>query len=314
MFRFRFKKYVVLFFVVLAVTGCQQEEPDQTVTAPEPAPTATQPAAPQPTVLSEGLSTPESVLHDAEQDVYFVSNINGSPLATDGNGYISRINAETLEVQAKWIDGAASGVTLNAPKGLAIVGDELWVTDITRVARFDRRTGQPRGAFSIPGSTFLNDIATDGGVFVSDSGLKAGEGGDFAPTGTDAIWEVTGGKPKKLAASGDLNRPNGLAVSGGTVWAVTFGAAELFRIDEGKKGNTVTLPAGSLDGLAVTGDGSFLVSSWDAKTVFRGPSGGPFEPVVENVDAPADIGFDAKRGRILVPHFMENRVSIHPLP
>ena len=310
---FRFRKYVVLFVVVLVVTGCQQAETDPVVTATEPAPTATQPATPQPTILSEGFSTPESVLHDAEQDVYFVSNIAGSPLETDDNGYISRINAESLEVQAKWIDGAAPNVTLNAPKGMAVVGDELWVTDITRVVRFDRRTGEPRGAFSIPGSTFLNDIASDGGVFVSDSGMKAGEGGEFASSGTDAIWEVTGSKPKRLARGSDLNRPNGLAVSGGTVWAVTFGAAELFRLDGGSKGNAVTLPAGSLDGLVVTDDGSFLVSSWDAKSVFRGPSGGPFEPVVENVDAPADIGFDAKRGRILVPHFMENRVSIHPI-
>lgn len=309
-----FRKYVIVFFAVLVLTGCRQEQPDLTVTAPEPQTAATETADQQePMVLSEGFSTPESVLYDAEQDLYFVSNINGAPLETDDNGYISRVNAETLQVEAKWIDGAAQNVTLNAPKGLAIVGDELWVTDIIRVARFDRRTGEPKGAFNVPGATFLNDLASDGGVFVSDSGMKAGAGGDFAPTGTDAIWEATGGKPKRLASGTDLNRPNGLAVSGGNVMVATFGAAEIYAIEQGQKSRAVTLPEGSLDGLVLLDDGTLLVSSWDAKAVFRGPATGPFQPVVENVESPADIGFDSKRRRILIPHYMENRVSIHPL-
>ncbi len=36
--------------------------------------------------FAEGLSTPESVLYDAENDVYLVSNINDTPLAKDNNG------------------------------------------------------------------------------------------------------------------------------------------------------------------------------------------------------------------------------------
>ena len=304
----------VLILVTLGTAGCRQEEPDLTVTAPEPSTTAP-PTPPQPVMLTEGFSTPESVLYDAEQDVYFVSNINGTPLEADDNGFISRINAETRQVEAQWITGAGGNVTLNAPKGMAIVGDELWVTDINRVAKFDRRTGEPRGAFNIRGTSFLNDMATDGKrVFVSDSGLKAGAGGDFAPTGTDAIWEVTGSKPQRLARGSDLNRPNGLAVSAaGELYAVTFGASELYAIDQGGKSRAITLPAGSLDGLVVLSDGQFLISSWDAKAVFRGPATGPFQPVVQNVDAPADIGFDSKRNLLLVPHFMENRVSIHTM-
>ncbi|HUP50720.1 MAG TPA: hypothetical protein VNA04_18240 [Thermoanaerobaculia bacterium] len=303
---------ILVLIALLAAFGCREPEPDMTVTAPEPAPA--EPAPPQPVILSEGFSTPECVIHDAEQDVYFVSNINGAPLAADDNGYISRINAETLEVEARWIDAAAPNIRLNAPKGLVLAGEELWVADINRVVRFDRRTGEPRGAFSVQGATFLNGLAAgDNRVFLSDSGLKAGPDGDFAPTGTDAIWEVTGGKPKRLVRGTDLHRPNGVAVSDGMLWVVGFGAAELYAIEQGKKSRAVTLPAGSLDGLVVLDDGSFLISSWEAKAVYRGPSSGPFEPAVEKVDAPAAIGFDSKRNRVLVPHFMENRVSIHEL-
>ncbi|HEU4522837.1 MAG TPA: hypothetical protein VFT12_12595, partial [Thermoanaerobaculia bacterium] len=170
-----------------------------------------------------------------------------------------------------------------------------------------------KGSFNVRGATFLNDLASEAGVFASDSGLKLDAGGNFGGTGTDAVWEVTGSKPKKLVGNTNLNRPNGLAVAAGNVWVVTFGAAELYGIDNAAKGQAVTLPAGSLDGLIVMDDGSFLISSWDGKAIYRGPATGPFEPVVENVESPADIGFDTKRNLILVPHFMENRVTLHPI-
>lgn len=304
---------IALVAVFVLIAACQREEPAATVTAPEPAPAETQPAKPEPIVLSEGFSTPESVLYDAEQDVYYVSNINGSPVDQDGNGYISRVNPETLAVEAKWIEGGRNSAQLGAPKGMAIVGDELWVSDITFIRKFDRKTGAWKSSLAIPGATFLNDMVADGSnVYVSDSGMKM-EGGNFVGTNTDAVWSLAGAQPKRFAAAMNLNRPNGLAVSGGKVWAVSFAGSELYEIADGKKGQVTTLPGGSLDGLVPIADGSFLVSSWDAKTVFRGKPGGTFEPVVQNVESPADIGFDSKRSRILIPHFTENRVSIHPL-
>jgi hypothetical protein len=37
-------------------------------------------------------------------------------------------------------------------------------------------------------------------------------------------------------------------------------------------------------------------------------------PVVQGVDAPADIGFDPRRNRVLVPLFNENRLLFRELP
>jgi sugar lactone lactonase YvrE len=313
----RIDRMLALLVTVTILTGCQKESDSASTTATTDttATTATEPAATsQPQSLTEGFSTPESVLYDPEQDVYFVSNINGSPLAVDDNGYISRVNAETLQVESKWLDASKQDVELNAPKGLAIVGDELWVSDITVVRKFDRRTGQSKGsAVTVPGATFLNDLATDGtNVYVSDSGMKAGASG-FDPTGTDAVWTVSGSAPKKYASGKDLNRPNGLAVVNGAVWVVSFGANELFQIENSKKGPVSQMPKGSLDGLMALADGSVLVSSWEGKAVYRGNPGATFQAVVENVDSPADFGIDTKRNRLLIPHFMENRVSLHPL-
>jgi len=310
-----------LLFLFILIAACQREAvpppgpPMKEGAPPMPmttSPTATMATSAQPQKLT-GFQTPESVLYDADQDVYFVSNINGQPTAADDNGFVSRINPDTLQNDLKWIDAAKPDIILNAPKGMAILGDNLYVADLVVVRRFDRKTGQPKGEIAIPGSTFLNDLASDGkALYVTDSGLKAGANG-FEPTGSDAVWKIVNDKPQKLASGSDLNRPNGVEVVDGKVWVVSFGANELYQIDKGKKTNVTKIPKGSLDGLVHMGDGSFLVTSWDGKTVYRGKPGGTFAPVVENVDSPADIGYDAKRHRLLVPHFMENVVTIHSL-
>lgn len=302
-----------ILFLALAFLSCQNNETAQApqTAAPVQHTTAAPPA--QQKQIAEGLQTPESVLYDPQQDVYFVSNINGQALATDNNGYISKVNPDTLQIQ-KWIEAGKNGVTLNAPKGLAVAGDTLYVADITVVRKFDRKTGAPKGQVAIPGSTFLNDLATDGKVvYVSDSGLKAGAGGNFEPTGTDAVWKITGDKAQKIASGSDLGRPNGLEVVNGNVWVVTFGGTELYQLSSGKKTAVANLPKGSLDGLVHLADGSFLVTSWDGKAVYRGAQAGPFTAVVENVNAPADIGYDTKRQLLLIPHFMDSIVTIHPL-
>jgi hypothetical protein len=311
-----------LLVLSFAAVSCQKSETSTaTDTTSTTATTATQAtttqatttqaaAAPEPVSIMEGLQTPESVLYDADQDVYFISNINGAPLAVDHNGYIARVNAETLKVEPKWIDGSKPDSTLNAPKGMAIVGDDLYVADINTVRKFDRKSGAPKGEIPLKGTTFLNDLVADGTtVYVSDSGLDAA----FKTTGTDAIWKISGNKGQKIASGPELKAPNGLEMMNGKLWVVTFAGKELYPLENGKKGTATMLPSGSLDGLVAMSDGSFLVSSWDAKAVFRGKPGGVFTTIIQNVDSPADIGYDAKRHRLLVPHFMESRVTIHPL-
>ncbi|MCK5650134.1 MAG: B12-binding domain-containing protein, partial [Gemmatimonadetes bacterium] len=76
-------------------------------------------------VTDVGFSVPESMLHDGVADVYLVSNINGSALEADGNGFISRVAPSGEVLELKWIDGETEGVTLNGPKGMAIVGDKF---------------------------------------------------------------------------------------------------------------------------------------------------------------------------------------------
>jgi len=293
------------------VAGCQQQAPPPEAASATPAAEAQRPLR----LAGVGFVTPESVLHDTEADLYLVSNVNGAPLAKDGNGFISRVSPEGTVTELKWIDGTDEAVTLDAPKGMAIVGDTLYVTDIDSVRLFERETGAPKGSIAIEGATFLNDLAPapGGGVYLTDSGLKASESG-FEPSGSAAVYEIgANGKVRTLIAGADLPAPNGVAADGDRVLVVTFGANELFTIADGKMVVLAKLPAGSLDGLVQLPDGRWAVSSWESQSIYAGPLEGPFETILTGMPAPADIGVDLKRQRLLVPRFQDNDVVIEPL-
>jgi sugar lactone lactonase YvrE len=281
--------------------------------ANEPKPAeAPKPSAPTPIVrYTEGFSTPESVLYDDAADRYLVSNIEGKPWEADGKGYIAELSPDGKVTNPKFIAAGTKDVKLNAPKGMAIVQGVLYVTDITTVRKFDAKTGAPKGEIPIAGTSFLNDIAAapDGRIFVSDTGIKA----NFEPSGADAVYVIDKGKAKPLAKAKDLGGPNGLLPVANGLLVVSFGSGELYRLDEkGARQDITKLPEGGLDGITLMGD-NLLISSWTAKAVFRGKLGGKFESVIPNVESPADIGYDTKRSRVIIPRFMSNAVEAYEI-
>lgn len=329
------------FCASLAASGCEhgeQGQPALAPTAPPPSPAAApgtpgapgasqsaalsnpaaQPLPPPVIVRDAGFKTPESVYYDAERDVYLVSNINGKPTDADKNGFISRVSPDGKVLDLKWIDGSKAATPLNAPKGMTIADGMLFVADITTIKIFDAKTGAPRGRMGVPGATFLNDVATapDGKTFyVSDSGLKM-KGDSFEPTGSDGVFRIgTRREAEPLIRGKELNGPNGLVADDKGVWVVTFNSNELYYVSkDGKKKEQVqTLPGGGLDGIQKLADGSLLVTSWHAKTIYKGTPGGTFTPLVTGLDGPADIGYDSKRNRLLVPRFTGDQIEIHTL-
>lgn len=288
--------------LVLLLASCTPAEQDAQGPVPLPENTVT--------LADEGFATPESILHDAIADLYVVSNINGDPFAADGNGFISRVSPMG-DLQLKWIDGATPGVTLNAPKGSATLGEYLYVADITALRWFDRNSGAPVGQLEIPGATFLNDVVAhpDGGVYFSDSGFLPG----FEPSGTDAIYRLNPDMSLDTLARGEqLGHPNGLALSGDSLYVVTFGTGEFYRLENGARLDVVKLPKGGLDGLVISGSMVFI-SSWDGSSIFRGTLGGEIYEALSGVPAPADIGHDPYQHRLLIPLFQDNTLKLVPL-
>jgi outer membrane protein assembly factor BamB len=300
----------VLVLALALAAGCSKKE-----TAQEQAPPG---ALASITIADTTFQTPESVLYVIDADIYLVSNINGSPGDKDNNGYISRVGADGRVLDGAWIAGGANGVFLDAPKGMAVTGDTLLVADIDVVRLFNLATGAPLGAWAVTGATFLNDMTSglDGRVYFTDSGFTATAEG-FAESGTDALYRFgPGGEAIVVAKDPSLGRPNGVCVAPDGVIVVTFGSGEVYRIDPatGARTNLPKPPTGQLDGVVRLADGSLLISSWEGSIVYRLDGAGTYSTVVDSVMSPADIGYDSKRERVLIPVFMGNRVEVRGLP
>ena len=268
-----------------------------------------------------GFKTPESVLYDPDQDVYFVSNIDGNASQKDNNGFIARVKPDGTVDSLRFIAGGRGGVTLNAPKGSVIVGDTIWVADIDAVRGFNRRTGAPVASIELGRfkAHFLNDIAVgaDGAMYVTDTGVIFGPTGKVSHPGPDQIIRIAGRTPTVAASDSAFAGPNGIAwdrANGRFVIASFTGkSVETWKPGEAKPG-TLADGVGQFDGIGVLGDGRVLVSSWadSAITAFGGGTAGAASgaKVVTGVPGPADFGVDTKRNRVLVPILQGDRVEI----
>ena len=303
---------LILTAVVLGAAACAAPRPgdsaeESAAVAPEKPPVIR--------IENVGFATPESVLRDPDADVYLVSNINGSPLDVDDNGFISRVAPDGNVIELKWIDGASDEVTLNAPKGMAIIGDTLYVADISFVRFFHRETGEPQGEIEIPGATFVNDLAParDGWLLVSDSGMVFGPDGP-EDTGSAAVYAISpDGELVTVATGNELEKPNGVidSLAHDGVVVATFGSNVVYVLDDdGTRLDLAELPYGGLDGLVETPDGRLLVTSWEGSAVYAVLPDGAIEFVEGDLPAPADLGYDAVRDVVMIPLFNDNAVVI----
>lgn len=266
--------------------------------------------APVKAATISGFQTPESVKWDSAQDVYFVSNINGAPAAKDGNGYISRMGPAGMVTDSQFIKG------LNAPKGMALVHDTLWVADIDVVRGFNARTAAAVATIPIPGAVFLNDIAAapDGSLYITDTAIRFGAKGP-EHVGTDQIFRIAPDHKVSVAVKSDsLSRPNGITwdAENQRFIVVSFGGRTVLAWKPGTSATTtIGTGPGQFDGVEVV-HGAIWVSSWADSAVYRFVNGAG-TAVIKGVPSPADIGYDAKRNRVLIPIFTGNRVEIWQL-
>jgi sugar lactone lactonase YvrE len=277
--------------------------------------------APGRTSTTNGFKAPESARYDSANDVFYVSNINGSPLAKDNNGFISRMKPDGTIDSLELIAGGRDGVTLNAPKGLALIGDTLWVTDIDAVRAFNVHTGASVATVDLSSfkALFLNDICVggDGALYVTDMGVKASGDSMTHVAGSDRIFRIDAAHHATIAlASDSLHWPNGITwdKSGKRFIVVPYGKVP--QILAWRPGTpqpvTIGYGPGQYDGVEILADRRLIVTSWADSTVSI--RDGNVRSAIQGLPSPADIGIDTRRMRIAVPLLTKDRVEMITIP
>jgi sugar lactone lactonase YvrE len=285
---------------------------DDTSTADSVAAAPAGPSA-RPVATVDSLQGPEAARWDPEQKVWFVSNINGNPSGKDNNGFIARVSPDGKVDSLKFIAGGRGGVTLNAPKGMAIVGDTLWVADIDYVRGFNRKTGKLVSNIRVPGAKFLNDVAVGpDGIYATDTGVEFTPDGQTKHPGPDAVYRIAARRVTTAMKFDGQPGPNGLTwdSAGSRFIIVPFqdnaisawapGDSTPQKIGEGP---------GMQDGIETFGGGRFLVTSW-ADSSLSVLSEGKLTRIAGGLPGGADLGYDRESGRVAVPQLTENKVTI----
>ncbi len=243
------------------------------------------------------LKVPESVYYDTTRQVLYVSNVTGSPTDKDGTGFISKISPEGKILELQWVNG------LNAPKGLGVSGEFLYVSDISRVVKINIATGKITEQVEIPGSQFLNDIATDsqGNVYVSDMNGKT-------------IYVIRGGSFEVLVKSDKVTGVNGLFVVDGNLLAGLQDRIVSINLRT-KEIKDYILNTGGIDGLVPDGNGNYLISDW-LGNIHQVNTSKEKEKLLDTTPAniyAADIDYVPSKKLLLVPTFSDNRVVAYEL-
>ena len=293
----------------LAMSACNQASTGYLTEKPRHYPTDSVATTAHRAGVIQNLYGPESVRYASDQDVYFVSVMNGPGSEKDNNGYIVQIAGANLGEAKLLVVGGKNGVTLDAPKGLAIHGDTLWTTDIDKLRAFDRHSGKPLGEIDLApkGAVLLNDIAVgpDGTIYTTDTGIIMSQIGVIY-VGGDKIFSIGPNRSISVVAHGNvLGRPNGVTWDPtGKRWVVvSFDPfhSEMYALHPSDSTRIILAKGkGKFDGIEPLPNGTFLVSSWADSSVHQFGKGEDIQ-VVRNVPTPADIGLDTKRGRLAIP-------------
>lgn len=183
---------------------------------------------------------------------------------------------------------------------------KLYVSDITDLVEINIANGQITNHYTVPGSTFLNDVVSDeqGNIYVSD-------------TGTNAIYKLDNNNKSSLQLwlqNPELDSPNGLYIDNTTnklVVASLGGSLSLVDLDNKTISNLGTqVPVGSLDGIeADTTENLYYVTDGATGKVYAVYSDGTgYRTLIDLQKQGADLEYIANEGMVIIPMMQDNKL------
>lgn len=249
-----------------------------------------------------GLKSPESVVQDKNGNIYIteIGEFN-----QDGDGQITKMDKKgNITVFAKGMDD---------PKGITMMGKNLYVTDKMRVLEvYPDGSWQVYGAqMAFPGTpVFLNDIEADktGNLYVSDSGSLQ-DGGQIFKIAKDGLVTIIADSKNP-----DILAPNGLLFEGrNQMLSVDFASGILYRVNLASGATTkVAEGFGGGDGIVKTKSGKVLISDWK-NGVINQLSGGKARLFKSGLTSAADMALSADGEYLLVPLMKVGELLFIPL-
>ncbi len=250
---------------------------------------------------------PESVIYDKTNDVLYVSNIVNHPFKKDGSGYISKMSLDGKVVEKKWIK------SLNAPKGLTIFKDKLYIADVDELVEVDIASGKVINKYKGSGAVCFNDVTADkyGNVYVGD-------------TYTDSIYRLNQFSQLPIWLNSPNLAPNGIHIdsdksqmivgSWGSVmegWGTPERSGNLKVVDLNTKkvknlGPDKTI--GNLDGIEADGKGAYYVTDWSAGKLYSMKNNSKVKVLKSTEQGAADHEVILDKNLILIPIMTEGKV------
>jgi len=250
----------------------------------------------------EALAVPESVVHDQKRHLLYVSNVNsqtsGNPW-TDNHGFISKLDEKGKVLAREWVKG------LQAPKGLALWGERLYVADLDRVVVIDALSGKILKQFNAPqGVNRLNDIAVDpkkGLLYLSNSSNK--ELYQVNAQGKFTLFYPKEHHPK-AEQNGLYVDQNQLIMQGavGYLKSLALDGNQTIKVIS----ESINIP---IDGITKYRDQGYLVSAWGGEIHFINNQGEDQLLLESKPMRSADIFYSESLDLLLVPDFDRHIVA-----
>jgi hypothetical protein len=259
-----------------------------------------------------GFAFPESVAYDPQAKVLYVGQFGSElkPTQKDGKGKISKVSLSGTVLEDQFLP--PQDAILHKPKGIWVMGNRLWVTDIDVVWIFDLTTRKGRKV-ELPGIQFANDPTLLGNaLYVSDNRgdqLYRVEPADFLHLqGEPQVTRVFAGKSI---------HPNGLyPAQDGSLLIVGFKSQDeargIYTLSSDGEPKALSKPLGRLDGVYQMQDGTVLVTDWNAGALATWSATREMEPLASGFKGPADFCVvpNAEGFMVVVPDLVKRELRM----